>query len=369
MEKGGLFMNGKLAILVSDKKVRKLRNGKRAFSNETYEESANSLHLQLYYVSIRDVTVENRSEVRAISYNYENDEYVETKISLPKVIYNRVSLKSKKNRQKVRHLHKQGYIVYNSFPFKNGKWLMYEMLKNDPELAKHLPKTVEANEENIKLMMTKFSKLFIKPCHSSIGKGIMYMERIEMDTWLLHYRDQDQQWQETYFSTILPRILLEAISSRPFIVQETIPLATYEGRTFDTRVIVQRDQYGDWSITGMVGKLAQEGHSITNVGQGGDFADILTYLETNPHFTAQEICQNIEELALRIARYLEPYCYHIADLGMDIGIAVNGDLFFIECNFRSQYAGMEKNTLLLDVCKNIFSNPIRYGSFLLRQTP
>ncbi|MBM6618219.1 YheC/YheD family protein [Bacillus sp. RD4P76] len=244
---------------------------------------------------------------------------------------------------------------------------MHELLSKDSELCNHLPYTLEATMENIKIMMKQHDRLFIKPCYSNIGKGIMHMNKTETGEWVLHVRNERQTWIQINFLHELPEVLVNAITSRPYIVQERITLAKYKGRNFDTRVIVQKNESGEWAITGKVGKLAQMGNVITNVGLGGDFADIMTFLDLNPQFSSNIICEEIDKLSLKIAKYLENYCYHIADLGMDLGVAQNGMIYFIECNFRSQYSGMEKNTDLLAICENVYENPIRYRSFLLRQ--
>lgn len=355
-----------MGIFISKKKYRNLLAGRSYHSNIFYEEAASSNNLRLYHISLHHIVMEGNIMTKAVFWNSEKKGYDEEIIPLPRVIYNRVSLKRKGVRDKVKQLLDKGYEIFNSIPFKNGKSKMNQLLEQNAKIAQHLPKTLEANESNIKLMMNQFDKLFIKPHYASIGKGIMFMEK-EEEKWVLHYRDNRQNWHKATFSSDLPSVLKKAISSRPFIVQERIPLATYNERTFDTRVIVQKNETGKWAITGMVGKLAQKGHMITNVGMGGDFDNIVTYLEKNPSFSPEVICQDIEELALNIAHDLEKYSYHIADLGMDIGVAENGKPYFIECNFRSQYSGMETNESLEDVCRNLYSNPIRYGSYLLNK--
>ncbi|MBM6618234.1 YheC/YheD family protein [Bacillus suaedaesalsae] len=360
-------MKNTMGIFISKRKYQHLLDGRSYSSNYFYEQGANDCNLSICYVTLNDLSLEKTENVKALLYDKDEEKYKEKLIPLPRVVYNRVSQKSQRIRDKLKQLINLGYYVFNALPFKNGKFIMNQLLEKNAEIASHLPKTLEATESNIKRMMNQFNKLFIKPFYSSIGKGIMYMEKVENGDWILHFRDDKQKWHQTKFTYTIPAHVLKAISQRPYVVQERIPLATYDGRSFDTRVIVQKNETGNWGITGMVGKLAQKGHVITNVGMGGDFSDIVTYLSMNPTFSPEEICKSIEDLALKIAHELEKYSYHIADLGMDIGIAEDGKPYFIECNFRSQYSGMEKDPSLEEVCKSLYANPIRYGSFLLRK--
>lgn len=357
-----------MGIFVSDRKYRNLLRGNRHCFNQFFDEEASANNLLLYYLPLYSSVEIGDRYSKALIFCEEKGRYVEEVIPIPPVIYNRVSLKAKKNRKKIERLLDQGYHIFNAIPFKNGKWTMHQLLEKSKDIKEHLPQSLEATEENIISMMEQFEFLFIKPFFASIGKGIMYIEKQENESWIFHYRDENGKWQQEAFTTQLPSHLLTCISSRPFIVQERIQLATYQNRTFDTRVIVQKNETGCWGITGMLGKLAQHGDVITNVGQGGDFADIIVYLQGNPTFNPEEVYNKIKDLAINIANYLEAYTHHIADLGMDIGITKNGKPYFIECNFRSQYSGLEQEYTLIEVCRNIFANPIRYGNYLLSKS-
>ncbi|MFD1735476.1 YheC/YheD family protein [Bacillus salitolerans] len=359
-------MEKNLGIFISIKHYQKLVNGNRKCSHYFYEKEASLNNISLYYISLPDVKIEKPIKTKALLFDPEQNIYREEFIPLPRVIYNRVHLRRKKYRRMLKHMLDLGYEIYNSIPF-YGKHIVNQYLGKNEVFHPFLPKTLTATKENIHLMMKHFNQLFVKPSYSSLGRGIMFIGKDKNQSWTLHYQDHNKEWKQTAFSNSLPTTLLDAISKKPFIVQEKIPLATFNGRTFDTRVIVQRTASGEWAITGMVGKLAQSGHNITNVGSGGDFAPIQTYLEGNRNFSPDVVRKRISELALSVAHYLEQYCYHIADLGMDIGITDEGKPYFIECNFRSQYSGMETDSSLQDVCRNLYANPIRYGNYLLQQ--
>ena len=55
-----------------------------------------------------------------------------------------------------------------------------------------------------------------------------------------------------------------------------------------------------------------------------------------------ELEARISSVGLRIARTLASSLPHLADLGLDLGIARNGQIYFIECNGRDQRYGFRK---------------------------
>src|SRR5690606_32997126 len=119
-------------------------------------------------------------------------------------------------------------------------------------------------------MMQQYNSLIIKPNSSSIGRGIMKLERTE-DGWKLLYPSVNNHkiWKTSTFKQSMPKVLINRICRKPYVIQQCLPLATYDGRPFDLRVSVQRNINGGWQVSGIAGKVAKKAAFLTNVAQGG----------------------------------------------------------------------------------------------------
>ena len=149
------------------------------------------------------------------------------------------------------------------------------------------------------------------------------------------------------------------------MVQQCLPLATFEGRPFDFRISVQRGALGEWGVTGIVAKVASHKHFLTNVAQGGrvkSLADIVT--SDYPHLDLNTVCRDITEFAILVARHLSTELPSLADVGLDIGMTKDGYPLFIECNGKDQrYSFREAD--MHDCWKATYYNPMAYAKFIL----
>jgi glutathione synthase/RimK-type ligase-like ATP-grasp enzyme len=342
-----------------------MKKGKIYHSHEIYEEAAKHYGLTICYFTLSHI--KNQTSIMALKKNNKSKGFMEEMVKIPKVVCNRVSLKKKRTREKLEYLLESGSQVFNAIPFQNGKDKINRLLEKELDLIDYLPKTLTGTIQNLEMMMDHYDSLFIKPVFSSLGKGIMYLEKQAEGSWILYERKKaKQKWKETHFTNKLPKKLKDSFRKRSFIIQEKIPLATYKKRPFDLRVIVQKNSNGDWDITGIIGKLAPQDEFITNVDQGGVIGTLKDYT-SNLEASYSDILKNISILSLKIAEVLESHYQHIGDLGLDIGLTTTGKPYFIECNLRGQYAGLREYKKMKSLWKEIHFTLIGYSSYLLNK--
>jgi len=319
-----------------------------------YEHASELYDLPLCFFQWRDISPDE-DKVRALI-KTETGYSIET-ISIPRVIINRTMTNRKSVQNKINRLSREGKYIFNSF-IRDDKYLIHNLLMKCPCILPHLPETLKATEETIRSMMEKHDKLFIKPSGGSLGKGIMTLEKINTTQWCLTY-PMKKRFQKAIFSTDLPDVLLKRIRKRVFLVQQSIPLAKYQGRPFDIRVHIQRDNKGKWAISGILLKVAPANHYLTNVGHGSKV--------TNPKkILHKETVEAIASLAKKVASHLASEFTHLAEMGFDIGINKEGFPYFIESNFRPhrygfQALGMKKEWELT------YLRPFAYARYLLQQ--
>jgi glutathione synthase/RimK-type ligase-like ATP-grasp enzyme len=347
-------LNTKLVgILISRKKYKAMKKGQTYRSHKIHEKAAKYYGFTICYFTLTHI--KNKTNIKVLKKHHISNIYIEEIVGIPKVVCNRVTLRRKRTRKKLKFLIDSGSKVFNYIPFKNGKDRLNKLLENEPVLADHLPKTLTGSIQKLKMMMSQYESLVIKPVFSSLGKGIMFLEKQPGGSWILYdRREQIQKWREIHFTDEIPKIIENLFKKRSFIIQEKIPLASYYNRPFDLRVIVQKNSKGDWDITGLFPKVAPQ----RGIGQG----EAVSKLEDFDS-TIKANYLKIKKFSLKVAEVLETYYQHIGDLGLDIGLTDTGKLYFIECNFRGQYGSLRKYKKSL--WEKIHFTLIGYSHYLL----
>jgi hypothetical protein len=355
-----------VGILVNDRLYRSIPLGKTKYEAvQLYAEAGSLLGFKPCFFRIQDF--EPRAPfVRA--YVLDNNNFVRKLIPAPQIIHNRAIFNGNRTFLKLSSWSKQGIELFNQWN-RYGKQQIHNLLEVEPSLRPHLPSSFNATPSNIRLMMKLYDALIFKPNKSSVGLGIMLLERIASG-WKLTYPIRigriNQSWRVCCFKgPKLPSFLKRRLQSKRYIVQQRLPLATFMGRPFDLRVSVQRDISGDWQITGIVAKVAAKNIFVTNVAQGGTVYRLEHILELEyPHLPKEEVFQRIIDFSLKTVRRLDTVLPHMADLGLDVGITVDGFPMFIECNGKDQRYSFREAHLDAE-WKATYFNPMAYAKYLL----
>lgn len=212
-------------------------------------------------------------------------------------------------------------------------------------------------------MIEKYRKVIVKPDSGSLGYGLMKIERIDDENIVTLYSKKDKKWIDVPFTGEIPAILKRNLRGTTNIVQAFIPLAKYEGNPFDLRISCQKNETGEWQMTGIAGKAAKKGSFITNVARGGKAHSLETLL-SDSMLCDKKVTEKLRYFSLKISEKLEEHFDGIADIGLDIGITAEGKPMFIEVNGRDLRISF-KNAKLDDVWKATYTTPIGYAKYLL----
>ena len=283
---------------------------------------------------------------------------------MPKVIHYRGLNFSDKYKEDIRALKANGIIIFNEWN-RYTKLDVYDVLNQYDEIKDYLPKTKKATSENVHSMLKEFSKLIIKPNSSSLGLGVMKLEKIAKDHVLTYYSRKSKNWCKLTFTEEFPEVLSRKLKTGKYIVQEYIELARYKGNPFDLRVSCQKNENGKWQVTGMVGKVAMRKSIVTNVAKGGTVQRFSTLIN-DTSLNRKEIKSKINRLSLQIAKILEIHFPNLADIGLDIGITKDGVPKFIECNGRDLRYSF-RNGKMYKTWKKTYATPMGYARYLIDQ--
>jgi len=150
-------------------------------------------------------------------------------------------------------------------PYISSKITKTNVVLRDRALARHVPRTRLFSGSVLRAMLDRYSLVYAKPVHGSLGIGVMRVEKRGK-----HYRYQSGVNKFTFptFKSML-KSLRERIRSKPYIIQKGIHLLRHKGRPFDFRVVVQKNFQGRWEATGTAARIAHPRKAVTNGSQGG----------------------------------------------------------------------------------------------------
>lgn len=330
-----------------------------------FEKAAKDNNIRLCYLTLNRIRPDKKTVEAFIM---AGNEFVFKEVVRPNVIYSRIIDYSPICQAHIKSLLESGITVFNRPNYDVEKYTIHQLIEKSNLLKKHLPFTLPLTLQSLKIMMNKYNSLILKPNYGEKGMGAMKLDR-SGKYWRLSYKlsgELDVRYE--YFINSFPRILLARIKDRKYIIQETIPLATYRESPFDMRVSVQKNGEGNFTITGIMCKVAKHNDFLTNGAQGSSTYQIKNiFPETNITTSPSKLRKSIFSVTLGIAHYLDQHFPHLADLGFDIGVTKEGVPYFIECNFISDYLGgiVANGELITEEWSSVFTTPIDYAKYLL----
>ncbi|NEW06665.1 YheC/YheD family protein [Paenibacillus sp. SYP-B3998] len=319
-----------------------------------YNKAAEQLGLMPFYMSLSHM-----SKGTALGYTYKNKQFKLERRSIPKVTHNRAITLSRSSKKKLKQL-SQSSIVFNRLN-RYDKHRIHKLIHAKSSMQIYLPNSMKYSPEQLMNALKKHKALFIKPTNSSVGDGIVKISKQSDGKWCLYWKKGNPKLVS---SKQVLSLIDKIVGHKKYMIQEAISLATYHGRPYDLRVSVQRGGSGKWQITGMVGKVAAVGRHVTNVAKGGT-CKRCEELFKQSGFDPERMKYAVSEASLAIAQYVSGKLPHLADLGLDIGVDLEGNIKLIEINGRDQRYTFKKAKMNATFYQT-YETPMQYAKFLLQ---
>ncbi|MBP2002121.1 hypothetical protein J2Z69_003178 [Paenibacillus shirakamiensis] len=354
----GILLNARM-----HRGIPRRKTGQESISN--YEEAAAEFGLLPCYLRVNDIDLHSGTTA---AYIYNKYEFKRVIVPIPEVIHNRAIYEDASAHRKIQALIQQGSSIFN-VNNRYGKDEMHRYLRANPFISHYLPDTAIITPSTLRRFMENYDDLILKPCRGSVGRGVMRLQKSHAG-WKITYVSslKPGNWLTTRLrGEEFPPAVKHRLSLTPYLVQERIPLAEYDGRSFDLRVTVQRGIQAEWAVTGMFAKRSAAGIFISNLAGGGSASSAYSQLsEVMPSLQAMSVLAEVEHLSLAIASYLASHLPLLADLGLDIGVTAQGHIYFIECNGRDQRYGFNKAGMS-GTWKATYRQPMAFARYLLNQ--
>lgn len=283
---------------------------------------------------------------------------------MPKVVYDLgvFKMKDRTEAKKIRAaLADQNVTLVNSISA-FSKWSTHVALSEDSSISPHLPKTVRfRRNSDLSDMLSIYPKICVKSLWGSRGEEVMFIEKGDKGLTLLYPNGSVQTFGQI---EELAGVICRFMKDKEFVVQQWIELATWKNRRFDVRVLLQKVSLNFWDCTALCLRLALPGHGSTSTSLGSDVKQVShIFVELWPS-RYLEITANIKELAFNTAQKLEDKYGPLGELGIDVGIDMNGGVWLFEVNGKPGKVTVRK--LKQDnLIQLAYQRPLLYAEMLL----
>ncbi|USG63444.1 YheC/YheD family protein [Brevibacillus ruminantium] len=246
-----------------------------------------------------------------------------------------------------------------------NKWKVHEVLWKDTKMHPWLPETVLYNQVNLERMLRRHAMIYVKPVNGTGGRNILSVEK-KMNGYQLLGRDAQRSRVSTQLgqlASVQNKVKKWATRDR-YIVQQGLHLDLVPDRAVDMRLLIQKDGEGQWRITGAGMRVGGAKSATSNLHGGGKAVLARTFLTR--HFGEQRtaaILADCERLAFQTVETIENHFGRMMEMGLDIGIDVEGNAWLIEVNpkpGREIFREMGQSRQY----KEAIQRPIQYAMFL-----
>ncbi|NHN30803.1 hypothetical protein G9U52_13260 [Paenibacillus sp. S3N08] len=212
-----------------------------------------------------------------------------------------------------------------------GKLGKYYFMKGFNSINTFLPDTRIATKSNIRAMLRLYESLYLKPDEGTGGHGIYKITKIK-NKYTLRSGTASKQFNSL---DALYSSLHKQFSRNKYIVQKGIDLLKHNKRSFDIRVMVQKNRSKKLVVTGVIGRLAKPGKIVTNYHSGGTPLPIDSLLVSHLKRDKREkYIKRMEILGKEASNVLGKNYRSKRAFGVDIAIDSKMKPWILEINTR-----------------------------------
>ncbi|OFW80174.1 MAG: hypothetical protein A2201_03670 [Alicyclobacillus sp. RIFOXYA1_FULL_53_8] len=227
-----------------------------------------------------------------------------------------------------------------------NKWSLYQVLRQDPYLSSRIPATEVANSAAgvVKIVAAK-RDVYVKPLTGAQGVGIFHLLLRGGSlgvTWErknpLSSRGTDNRHGfktdvvgEEFTTTADFARFWQATKLQRCLVQDTVQLPrTALNEPFDFRWLVQNR--GQMAVVARVARVGQVDAVTTNIHTGARGIAAEQALASASWAHATQVIDELDKVALTVARRLQSQYGQFAEVGVDMAVQEDGNVYVFEAN-------------------------------------
>ncbi|MCL6457816.1 MAG: YheC/YheD family protein [Gorillibacterium sp.] len=342
------------------------RNG-LTFSEPTYfrdlTRAGERLGATAFLFSPQDIDVNSRT-VTGFTPTSGNG-WIRRTYSWPEVVIDR----HRRSGQEYMKIRTSSLFLYANNRFTN-KWNITRMFLQEDRLKQWMPETVEYSREQLRTMLKRHRLLYVKPGNGTGGSSIVRVQSAD-DGYTVLGRSRKLSKRRVKIKTLSGLAnwldhwtVDERIRGGNFMIQQGLDLELVPERVTDTRLLIQKNESGEWKVTGMGMRVGAPHSSTSNLHGGGKAVSFQEIADKQfGAEKAETIRQECEQLAFQVVQVIEERFGPMMEFGIDIGIDVEGRVWLIEVNpkpGRDIFKGMGNPSLY---SKSV-ERPIQYAMYV-----
>jgi len=205
----------------------------------------------------------------------------------------------------------------------------------------------EVPKENIEQFMLDFisrhNGVVVKMANANQGVGLNFLyQEPESQNWILKNDRSNISGSLEDSVAMLVKRVSGRIHYRDYIAQKYIQSSTSDGRIFDLRVHVQRQDTEQWVVTRGYVRLAEENSPLPNTSKGGYQGDLLPFLMRRDKHVAELLLQKVYSAAIDITiEFDKTRALPLSEAGIDFILDGDNKIWLVEVNTLPQSARHE----------------------------
>ncbi|MFC7442815.1 YheC/YheD family protein [Laceyella putida] len=284
-----------------------------------------------------------RTETTVVGYlldpNSTGLNWIRAKLPIPNVVYNRVPNRRLEQSEEVQQAihtltNMSGVHLFNPYFF--DKWTLYQQLAASETLKNLVPHTLKWDEDiPLSDLLKQYPVLYLKRVNGKAGIGMMRIANKKKGAELI-YQDNKEKKKATFTDLRqLSKTVHQMTQQHPYLIQQGIPLATYKGLPFDIRMLLQKNNQGQWGLTGAGIRVAGPNSISTHVPMGGRIENLHRVINEVFEKKTPDLLDKIKQTGLQLAQFIESkQSSPLGEMSIDLGIEGNGTLWFFEANAK-----------------------------------
>lgn len=331
-----------------------------------YEQLTEMGNKQNQFVYVFKACDFNKRKMKVTGYRFEYGQWQQKQLPLPDIVIDRTfhhnHLQAQKHSLYMNQLSQAHHYLTLNAQLPN-KLIIYEQLKQSlPEIIPP-SQSYESIHTLEKLLDEYKSGVILKPLSGMHGKGIIHITK-EDNHYSIQGRQLNNQPICINFSskTALQKWLLYFRQNISYLIQPYYEFRTAQAEPFDIRVLMQKNENGQWQNSGHVARVGHKEHLTSNLHGGGKSFFTINVLELifDEHHVTQ-LLSTIHTISEKIVNQLEENFGRFGEIALDFGITKQGNLVLLECNSKP---GRQAFMQLATQSEAVILKPLLYAKYL-----
>lgn len=338
-----IYLGPVIGIFDTPRILSRLKNNNPRFYDIEYMKGSRLHSCLCYYFSIENIDW-TEHKIKGITFRKETNTWEWFWFPIPNIIYDKGIFLTDTLKPAAKKLRKNFRDSYN-IHFINSKnslnkWELCHHLTKYDDIKKYIPHTIiYKNFNDVLEMLNRYNFIFIKSFYGSKGREVLSIQLIEDNYKLNYYDKSDMKLRELliYDKNDLKAFIDTFTKDKKFIIQKGIRLVKHNKSNVDIRIMLMKNRTGHWTIMYEYARIAKNGSTITSASAGGEIA---IYEKLYPFLSNHHLNDNLPtidiicDVAINIANCIDKEFGLFGELGIDLGVDLDGDIWIFEANAK-----------------------------------